>query len=224
MDTGTPVRVRFAPSPTGSLHVGGGRTVLFNYLFAYGQAPREGKNGTLILRIEDTDQTRLVPGAAQHIVDILQWFGISWDEGPDKGGPHAPYVQSQRITMYQGAAQKLLDDGKAYRCFCTRERLQAVREEQQAKGLPPGYDRHCRALPQESIDANLEEGMPFTVRFAMPRTGETVVTDLIRGEMVFQNVNMEDLILLKSDGFPTYHLSNVVDDHDMEITHIMRGD
>lgn len=224
MNDSTSVRVRFAPSPTGSLHVGGGRTVLFNYLFAHGQAKREGKNGTLILRIEDTDQTRLVEGAAQQIVDVLTWFGLEWDEGPDKGGPHAPYVQSQRIDKYQAAANELIAQGKAYRCFCTRERLQAVREEAQAKGLPPGYDRYCRKLPENEIESNLAEGMPYTVRFAMPRTGETVVTDLIRGDMTFQNEHMEDLVLLKSDGFPTYHLGNVVDDHDMEITHIMRGE
>ncbi len=224
MNNSTDVRVRFAPSPTGSLHVGGGRTVLFNYLFAYGQARREGKNGTLILRIEDTDQSRLVEGAAQQIVDVLTWFGLTWDEGPDKGGPHAPYVQSERIAMYQKAAADLIAESKAYRCFCTRERLQEVREARQAQGLPPGYDRHCRNLPQSEIDANLAAGLAHTIRFAMPRSGETVVTDLIRGDMTFQNELMEDLILLKSDGFPTYHLGNVVDDHDMEITHIMRGE
>ena len=224
MNNSTDVRVRFAPSPTGSLHVGGGRTVLFNYLFAYGQTRREGGSGTLILRIEDTDQSRLVEGAAQQIVDVLSWFGLTWDEGPDKGGPHAPYVQSERIAMYQQAAAGLIAEGKAYRCFCTRERLQKVREDKQALGLPPGYDRHCRNLPQSEIDANLSADLAHTVRFAMPRSGETVVTDLIRGEMTFQNELMEDLILLKSDGFPTYHLGNVVDDHDMEISHIMRGE
>jgi glutamyl-tRNA synthetase len=224
MNTSTPVRVRFAPSPTGSLHVGGGRTVLFNYLFAYGQARRDGREGTLILRIEDTDQTRLVEGAVEEIVEVLHWFGLTWDEGPDVGGSHAPYVQSQRIGMYQDAAQRLVGAGKAYRCFCTRERLQAVREDQQKRGLPPGYDRYCRHLPQAEIEHALDQGLLYTIRFAMPREGETVVTDLIRGEMTFQNEHLEDLILLKSDGYPTYHLSNVVDDHDMEITHIMRGD
>ena len=224
MQSSTHVRVRFAPSPTGSLHVGGGRTVLFNYLFAYGQARREGGDGTLILRIEDTDQTRLVEGAAQQIEDVLTWFGLTWDEGPDKGGPHGPYVQSQRLDKYQTAAQYLIDQGKAYRCFCSRERLQEVREAQQAKGLPPGYDRHCRNLRRADIDARLGEGAPFTVRFSMPRSGETTVTDMIRGDMTFQNEHLEDLVLLKSDGYPTYHLGNVVDDYDMEITHIMRGD
>ena len=224
MNSSTSVRVRFAPSPTGSLHVGGGRTALFNYLFAYGQARREGRDGTFILRIEDTDQTRLVEGAIAEIQEVLHWFGLDWDEGPDKGGPHGPYIQSERIGMYQAAAQQLIDEGKAYRCFCTRERLQMVREDQQKRGLPPGYDRYCRNLPQAEVQHALDQGMPFTIRFAMPREGETVVNDMIRGEMVFQNALMEDLILLKSDGFPTYHLGNVVDDHDMEITHIMRGD
>lgn len=224
MQNSTGVRVRFAPSPTGSLHVGGGRTVLFNYLFAYGQAKREGREGTLILRIEDTDQTRLVEGASEQIIDVLHWFGLTWDEGPDAGGPHGPYVQSKRIDLYQSAANALIEQGKAYRCFCTRERLQEVRESLQARGLPPGYDRHCRSLSQAEIDANMAEGKPHTVRFAMPRSGETTVTDLIRGDMTFQNELMEDLVLLKSDGFPTYHLGNVVDDHDMEITHIMRGE
>ncbi|MGI9254606.1 MAG: glutamate--tRNA ligase, partial [Thermomicrobiales bacterium] len=220
----TPVRVRFAPSPTGLLHIGGGRTALFNWLLAHGQAKRMGQEGAFLLRIEDTDQSRLVEGAEQGILDILHWFGVDWDEGPDNGGPHAPYRQSERLPMYRAAAERLIADGKAYRCFCTPERLTQVREQQQAAKLPPGYDRHCRDLPAETIAANLAAGMPHVVRFRMPREGETVVTDLLRGDMVFQNVNMEDLVLLKSDGFPTYHLANVVDDHDMEITHILRGE
>ena len=218
------VRVRFAPSPTGSLHVGGGRTALFNYLFAHGQARRAGGDGRFLLRIEDTDRNRLVEGATEGIFDILAWFGLSWDEGPDLGGDAGPYTQSERTALYTAAANRLLGEGAAYRCFCTPERLQAVREAQQAKGLPPGYDRRCRALPGEEIDANLGAGMPHVVRFAMPRDGETVVEDLIRGPMTFQNVNLEDLVLLKSDGWPTYHLANVVDDHLMEISHILRGE
>lgn len=218
------VRVRMAPSPTGLLHVGGGRTALFNWLVARGQAVREGKEGVFILRIEDTDRSRFVEGATEGILDILTWFGIDWQEGPDKGGPHAPYVQSERNALYQQFAMQLVDEDKAYRCFCTPERLQQVRETQQASGLPPGYDRKCRTLADDEIAANLAAGMPFVVRFAMPREGETVVNDLLRGDMVFQNVNLEDLVLLKSDGYPTYHLANVVDDHDMEITLIMRGE
>jgi glutamyl-tRNA synthetase len=218
------VRVRFPPSPTGLLHVGGARTALFNWLFAYGQAAREGKRGAFVIRIEDTDRSRYVEGAAEGIVDVLEWFGLTWDEGPDKGGPVGPYVQSERTRLYQEHAQLLVDASKAYRCFCTPERLQQLREEQQERKEPPGYDRRCRSLSPEAIEANLAQGKPFVVRFAMPREGETVVHDLIRGAMVFQNVTLEDLVLLKSDGYPTYHLANVVDDHHMRITHIMRGE
>jgi glutamyl-tRNA synthetase len=218
------VRVRFAPSPTGSLHVGGGRTVLFNWLFAKGEAQRLGFDGTMILRIEDTDRNRFVEGATEGIFEILHWFGLDWDEGADVGGPHGPYIQSERLALYQQGAQELIDNGLAYRCFCTPERLQQLREEQRQKGLPPGYDRHCRYLPKEEIDAKLAAGEGFVVRFAMPREGTTEVYDLIRGESTFQNANLEDLVLLKSDGYPTYHLANVIDDHDMQITHIMRGE
>ncbi|CAN5679095.1 glutamate--tRNA ligase [soil metagenome] len=218
------VRVRFPPSPTGLLHVGGARTALFNWLFAYGQAPRQHKNGQLIIRIEDTDRSRFVPGAAEGMLDILDWFGLIWDEGPDKGGPVGPYVQSERTALYQEHAQQLIDSGTAYRCFCTPERLQQLREEQQARKQAPGYDRICRSLDQGEISQNLAAGMSFVIRFTMPREGETIVDDFIRGPMAFQNVNLEDLVLLKTDGYPTYHLANVVDDHHMNITHIMRGD
>lgn len=218
------VRVRFPPSPTGLLHVGGGRTALFNYLFAYGQAKRLGKEHGFILRIEDTDRNRFYPGATEGIIEILRWFGISWDEGPDIGGPHGPYVQSERIALYQEYAQQLVDAGKAYRCFCTPERLEKVREEQRARNEAPGYDRHCRYLPKEEVEAKVAAGEPFVVRFAMPLEGETTVLDLLRGEMTFQHTNLEDLVLLKSDGYATYHLANVVDDHTMEVTHIMRGE
>ncbi len=219
-----PVRVRYAPSPTGLLHVGGARTTLFNWLFAKGEAERLGFGGTMILRIEDTDRNRLVEGATEGILDILRWFGIDWDEGPDVGGPYGPYIQSERLALYQQGAQELIDKGLAYRCFCSPERLQQLRDEQRQKNLPPGYDRHCRRLSKEEIDAKLAEGQGYVVRFAMPREGTTAVYDLIRGESIFQNVNLEDLVLLKSDGYPTYHLANVIDDHDMQITHIMRGE
>lgn len=218
------VRVRFPPSPTGLLHVGGARTALFNWLYAYGEARRNGIDGKFVIRIEDTDRSRYVPGAAEGMLDILHWFGLSWDEGPDKGGPHGPYVQSERTAIYQEHADQLVRAGHAYRCFCTAERLQQVREAQRERGEAPGYDRHCRALPEEQIEANLQAGMPQVIRFATPREGETVVHDLLRGDMVFQHVNLEDLVLLKSDGYPTYHLANVVDDHHMAITHIMRGE
>jgi glutamyl-tRNA synthetase len=218
------VRVRFPPSPTGLLHVGGGRTALFNYLFAYGQAKRLGKETGFILRIEDTDRNRFYPGATEGIIEILTWFGLTWDEGPDVGGPHGPYVQSERIELYQQYAQQLIDSGKAYRCFCSPERLERVREEQRARNEPPGYDRHCRYLPKEEVEAKVAAGEPFVVRFAMPLEGQTTVLDLLRGEMTFQHTNLEDLVLLKSDKYATYHLANVVDDHTMEVTHIMRGE
>ncbi len=219
-----PVRVRYAPSPTGLLHVGGARTTLFNWLFAKGEAERLGFGGTMILRIEDTDRNRLVEGATEGILDVLYWFGIDWDEGPDVEGPHGPYIQSERLSLYQQGAQQLIDAGMAYRCFCSSERLQQLRDEQRQKGLPTGYDRLCRNLSQAEIDSRLDSGAGYVVRFAMPREGTTSVYDLIRGESIFQNVNLEDLVLLKTDGYPTYHLANVIDDHDMQITHIMRGD
>jgi glutamyl-tRNA synthetase len=220
----SPIRVRFAPSPTGFLHVGGGRTALFNWLLAHGQAAREGQRGTFILRIEDTDRNRYVEGAEAGIVDILRWFGLEWDEGPDVGGPFGPYRQSERTELYRAHAEQLLASGHAYRCFCSPERLQRVREEQQARKEPPGYDRHCRDLTAEQVAANLDAAMPFLIRFRMPFAGETRVVDLLRGEIVFQNANLEDLVLLKSDGYPTYHLANVVDDHLMQISHILRGE
>jgi glutamyl-tRNA synthetase len=219
----SPVRVRFAPSPTGSLHIGGGRTALFTWLFAHGQAARDGRPGAFLLRIEDTDRNRLVPGATEGILDVLAWFGLTWEEGPDIGGPHAPYIQSERQAIYQEHAERLVASGHAYRCFCTPERLEQVREEQRARNQPPGYDRHCRNLAPDVIQANLEMGIPHVIRFAMPRTGETRFTDLLRGEIVYQNEHLEDLVLLKSDGFPTYHLAHAVDDHLMEITHVTRG-
>jgi glutamyl-tRNA synthetase len=218
------VRVRFPPSPTGLLHVGGGRTALFNYLFAYGEAKRLGKDVGFTLRIEDTDRNRLVEGATEGIMEILRWFGLSWDEGPDVGGPHAPYVQSERVDLYKQHAAELVAAGKAYPCFCTAERLEQVRNEKMARKEAPGYDRHCRALSTEEAAAKIAAGETHVIRFAMPLDGETTVTDLLRGEMTFQHANLEDLVLLKSDGYATYHLANVVDDHDMEVTHIMRGE
>jgi glutamyl-tRNA synthetase len=218
------VRVRFPPSPTGLLHVGGGRTALFNYLFAYGEAKRLGKEAGFTLRIEDTDRNRFVPGATEGIIDILGWFGLTWDEGPDVGGPHAPYVQSERVDLYKKHAAELVAAGKAYPCFCTAERLDQVRAEKQARKEAPGYDRHCRNLPSDEVAAKIAAGETHVIRFAMPLDGETTVVDLLRGEMTFLHTNLEDLVLLKSDGYATYHLANVVDDHDMEITHIMRGE
>ena len=207
-----PVRVRFAPSPTGYLHIGGARTALFNWVFA------RKHNGVFILRIEDTDQTRYVPDSEQDIKDNLRWLGLHWDEGPDAGGPYGPYRQSERAELYREWANWLVDHGFAYRCTCPPERLEQVREQQRQAGQKPGYDRHCR-------DLNLgPDAGPHVIRFKMPTDGETVVNDLIRGPIVFQNAELEDLVLLKSDGLPTYHLANVVDDHFMAISHIMRAD
>lgn len=217
------VRVRFAPSPTGSLHIGGARLVMYNVLFAHGQAKRAGKRGTFILRIEDTDQKRFVEGSAEGLMDGLKWLGLEWDEGPDVGGPYAPYVQSERQHHYREAADQLLANGHAYRCFCTPARLQQVRDDQVKRNLPPGYDRHCRNLGADEIQAKLDAGDTYVVRIKMPLEGETRFVDLLRGEIIFQNDKIEDLVLLKSDGYPTYHLAVVVDDHEMDITHVTRG-
>lgn len=217
------IRVRFAPSPTGSLHIGGARLMMYDVLFAHGQAKRAGRGGTVVLRIEDTDQKRFVEGSAEGLMDGLTWLGLEWDEGPDVGGNFGPYVQSERQHHYREAAEALIDSGHAYRCFCTPERLQEVRDAQVAKNLPPGYDRHCRNLTSEDVQAKLDAGESFVVRIAFPRTGETTFKDLLRGDITFQNGTIEDLVLLKSDGFPTYHLAVVVDDHEMEITHVTRG-
>jgi len=217
------VRVRFSPSPTGSLHIGGAKTAMYDYLFAKGQAARAGITGSFVLRIEDTDQKRYVEGAVDGLMDGLKWLGLEWDEGPDKDGEYGPYVQSERTALYREGADYLIDHGQAYQCFCTAERLAQVREDQQKRGLPPGYDRHCRNLSAEEVAAKIANGEPYVVRLKTPLDGETVVVDLLRGDIVYQNNTLEDLVLLKSDGFPTYHLANVVDDHAMRITHIFRG-
>nr|MBN1229593.1 glutamate--tRNA ligase [Anaerolineae bacterium] len=207
-----PVRVRFAPSPTGFLHIGGARTALFNWMFA------KKHNGVFILRIEDTDQKRYVEGAEQDIMDSLRWLGLEWQEGPDVGGPYGPYRQSERAGLYREWAEWLIDHGYAYRCNCTPERLNKVREAQRQQESQIGYDHHCRDL---GLGPEIGE---HVVRFRMPETGETVVQDIIRGPIAYQNANLQDLVLLKSDGLPTYHLANVVDDHFMAISHIMRAD
>ena len=207
--TGT-VRVRFAPSPTGHPHLGNIRTALFNWLFA------RHNNGVFILRIEDTDQARKVEGATENIMSGLKWLGLDWDEGP--------YFQSQRLDMYQKYARQLVDESKAYYCFCQPERLDKMRQEQMARKLPPGYDRHCRELVEAQIEAEKRKGTVPVVRFKSPLKGKTAVTDLIRGEVVFENSTLDDFVLLKSDGYPTYHLANIVDDHYMYISHVLRAE
>jgi glutamyl-tRNA synthetase len=214
----TPVRTRFAPSPTGYLHVGGLRTALFNYLMA------KHHQGQYVLRIEDTDQNRKVEGAVENLIASLKWAGLQHDEGPDIGGAYGPYVQSQRLDIYQYHAQQLIDNGAAYYCFCSPEKLEAMRERQMAKGETPRYDGTCRHLSVDEVSAKLNAGEPHVVRLKMPREGETVFHDLIRGEVRVKNEMVDDQVLVKSDGFPTYHLANVVDDHHMQITHVIRGE
>ena len=212
------VRVRFAPSPTGYLHVGGARTALFNYLFA------RRHQGVFILRIEDTDQSRFQEGTLQEIYRSLQWLGLDWDEGPGKDGAFGPYIQSQRTSLYRGYADQLLKEDKAYRCFCTAERLAQVRLEREKAKLATGYDRFCRDLSSDAQQALIDKGTPFVIRFKVPPDRRVVFNDCIRGPIEYSTQVLDDLVLLKSDGFPTYHLANVVDDHCMEISHVLRGD
>ncbi|MGH2450400.1 MAG: glutamate--tRNA ligase [Candidatus Limnocylindria bacterium] len=211
------VRVRFAPSPTGSLHIGSVRTTLYNYLFA-----RQNR-GTLILRIEDTDQDRLVPGAIDSIYDGLHWIGIGWDEGPREGGEVGPYVQSERLPLYQEHARRLVADGAAYLCFCTKERLAAVRAAQAARKEITRYDRHCRAIePARAAERAASES--YVIRQRVPDEGSVAIDDAVYGRVEWPLRAIEDQVLQKSDGFPTYHLAVVVDDHEMRISHVFRGE
>lgn len=211
-------RTRFAPSPTGFQHIGGYRTALFSWLLA------RHTGGQFLLRIEDTDTARTVPGAVEAVIEGFKWLGLEIDEGPEVGGPFGPYFQTQRRDLYLAYAEQLIKGGHAYRCFCSPERLQRVREEQRARGEPPRYDRHCRYLAPKDIAARLAEGQSYTVRLASPTTGKTVVNDALRSQIVFENASLDDAVLLKSNGFPTYHLANVIDDHLMEITHVLRAE
>ena len=211
------VRVRFAPSPTGYLHIGGARTALFNWLFAR----RHG--GTFVLRIEDTDAERSSWDMVAGIVDGMRWLGLDWDEGPDIGGPHEPYFQSQRLDKYRAQAEQLAASGHAYYCFCAPETLQRKREAAEKAGGGWIYDRACCALSPEQIATQRAAGAPYAVRFKVP-SGSTAFTDLVHGPISFDNANIEDFVILRSDRQPTYHLSVVVDDVDMEITHVVRGD
>lgn len=212
------VRVRIAPSPTGDPHVGTAYMALFNLIFA------KRHKGKFILRIEDTDQTRSRPEYETNIYRALEWCGLKWDEGPDVGGPFAPYRQSERTDIYRKHAKELLDKDKAYKCFCTAEELEEMRLVQAKQGIRVGYDRRCRNLSAKEIAEKEAQGLPYVIRLKVPLTGECVYEDKIKGRITFPWSDVDDQVLLKSDGFPTYHLANVVDDHLMEITHVIRGD
>lgn len=211
-------RTRFAPSPTGFQHIGGYRTALFSWLLA------RHTGGQFLLRIEDTDTARTVPGAVEAVIEGFKWLGLELDEGPEVGGPYGPYFQTQRRDLYLAYAEQLIAGGHAYRCFCSPERLQRVREEQRSRGEPPRYDRHCRYLTPSDIADRLKEGQGYTVRLASPTSGKTVVKDALRTEIIFENASLDDAVLLKSNGLPTYHLANVIDDHLMLITHVLRAE
>jgi glutamyl-tRNA synthetase len=212
------VRTRFAPSPTGLLHVGGLRTALYCFLLAR----KEG--GDFLLRIEDTDQARTVPGAVENIINNLAWAGITFDEGPGKDGKYGPYIQSQRLELYRKHALELIAQDHAYYCFCSSERLEKVRQQQMAQKLPPCYDRFCRNLPKDAVEKKLQAGESYVIRMKVPEEGNCVFTDIIRGIVSIGYKIVDDQVLLKSDGFPTYHLAVVVDDHYMEISHVIRGE
>jgi glutamyl-tRNA synthetase len=212
-----PIRLRFAPSPTGYLHVGGARTALFNWLYAKQQ------RGTLILRLEDTDEERNTEASRRTIFEGLKWLGLTPDEGPEQGGPHGPYSQSERDSIYREAAGALLEKDGVYPCFCSKERLAAMREDQIKNRLTQRYDRTCRALSREDAGARVAAGEPYTLRLKSP-PGETVLHDLIRGDVVVQNDDIEDIILVRTGGAVVYNLAVVIDDHLMKVTHVMRGE
>ncbi len=211
-----PVRVRFAPSPTGDPHVGNIRTAVFTWLFA------RHHGGAFVVRVEDTDRARSVQGAVEAILQSLRWLGLNWDEGPDIGGPFAPYVQSQRLDLYRQAAHDLIGSGDAYKCYCSPQRLADLRQRQTRQNRDTGYDRRCRDLDAPPMPEDASQTP--VVRFRMPQDGSTAVDDLIRGRVTFENRLAEDFVLLKSDGYPTYHLANVVDDHSMRISHVLRAE
>lgn len=212
------VRVRFAPSPTGALHIGGARTAYFNWLFARQQG------GQFVLRIDDTDQARSTEASYQQILDSFRWLGIDWDEGPDVGGAHGPYRQSERIDVYRTYLEQLKGTGRIYPCFCTTEALQMEREQAQKEGRAPRYSGRCRALSAEEAERRMKSGESYVFRLRVPETGETTVHDLIRGDVIFQNAEIDDFIVWKADGFPTYHFASCVDDAAMEITHVIRAE
>jgi glutamyl-tRNA synthetase len=212
------VRTRFAPSPTGYLHVGNARTALYSYLFA------RARGGAFVVRIEDTDAERNVEEGAEAIVSALRWLGLDWDQGYRKGGPHGPYVQTERLDRYRAATNVLVAQGDAYPCYCTPEELRQRRQAAEAHGLPPGYDGHCRRLSAEQVRAYVAEGRKPAIRFRLPDEGETVVEDLIRGTVRFDNATLTDFVIMRANGIPTYMLSAAFDDLDMGITHVIRGE
>ncbi|MBI5020232.1 MAG: glutamate--tRNA ligase [Ignavibacteriales bacterium] len=212
------IRVRFAPSPTGYLHVGGLRTALYNYLFA-----RKNK-GVFVLRIEDTDRARYVEGAVENLIDTLHWCGLDYDEGPNKEGEFGPYIQSERLKIYHEYAERLIQTGHAYNCFCTSARIEELREEQQKRNDQTKYDKHCLKLSKDDVQSKLKENIPHVVRLNVNSDKKVIVDDIIRGRVEFDSNLIDDQVLIKSDGYPTYHLANVVDDHLMKISHVIRGE
>ncbi len=212
------VRVRYAPSPTGHLHIGGARTALFNWLFA------RSRGGKFIIRFEDTDQERNVPGAEQTQLDGLRWLGIDWDESVDVGGPYGPYRSMERLHLYREVVQQLLDEGKAYPCYCTEEELEAVRQKQQAAGEMPRYSGRCRHLTEEERRRLEAEGRKPSIRFRVPEDHWIVIQDEVRGEVKFHSSDIGDFVIVRPDGIPVYNLAVVVDDHMMKITHVIRGE
>ena len=211
------VRTRFAPSPTGYMHIGNLRTALYTYLIA------KKNNGDFILRIEDTDRERYVDGAVDVIYDTLKMTGLKWDEGPDIGGPVGPYIQSERMGMFKDYALQLVESGHAYYCFCDKERLDELKKIQEASHIAPMYDRHCRNLSKEEVQEKLDAGIPYVIRQKMPLEGTTTFHDEVYGDITVDNSTLDDQILIKTDGMPTYNFANVVDDHTMGITHVVRG-
>lgn len=219
MTTSSPtVRTRMAPSPTGDMHVGSMATLLKNYAYA------KKHHGQFLLRIEDTDQVRLIEGSEEGLKQVIHDYGLDWDEGPGKDGGHGPYVQSQRLDIYRQKAQELVDQNLAYYCFCSRERLEKVRVEQRAEKKPPRYDRHCLNLSEKEVSQKIDAGEKYVIRLKVPANQEVKFHDVLRGDIIVNSDEVDDQVLLKSDGFPTYHLAVVIDDHLMEISHVMRGE
>ncbi|MGM0494115.1 MAG: glutamate--tRNA ligase, partial [Armatimonadota bacterium] len=212
------VRTRFAPSPTGNLHVGGAHTALFAWLFA------RHEGGKFVLRIEDTDEVRSTEESLAAIYDGLTWLEIDWDEGPDVGGPFGPYIQSERLNIYTQYINQLIESGRAYRCFCTPDELEERREIMRARGIPPVYDGKCRELSEEERELLLAEGKPCCVRFEIDKSGATVIDDIVRGRVEFENELLGDFVIRKTSGYPTYHMAVVVDDYLMNISHVIRAE